>query len=452
MKFPALPGFDPEAFDKYFKNTGWLMMARVGTLIIKMLTGIAVANYLGSAGNGILAYPMAIITFFLAASALGLDSYITREILRRPQDKNTLLGSAFGLRVLAGLVALPLIYSTYFLIQKFVENKPEASFDYIVIVSFVCLFQSINIIDSYFQSQVQGKRIMIVQVLANILSASLKLFLIFTGASLIAFVWALLFDSICTAICYTTIYHRSGQRISHWKYDSKVARKLLKHAWPLAFSAVLITLYMKIDLVMIDAFMDSSALGVYSTAVNLSESWYFIPVATASALFPAIMNARKDDQERYQIRLQNLYDLMSFLSITIAIVMTFAAPFLYNILYKPEYAYGATVLSIHIWAGVFVFLGSASGQYLIAEGFMKLSLLRTAIGAIINILLNVWWIPIYGIQGAAYASLIAYVCATFFILFIPKTRQQGIMMIRSIFQINLIRKIIQLSSSTNLKK
>ena len=106
MKFPALPGFDPEAFNKYFKNTGWLMMARVGTLIIKMLTGIAVANYLGSTGNGILAYPMAIITFFLAASALGLDAYIAREILQRPQDKNVLLGSAFRMRVFAGLMPL----------------------------------------------------------------------------------------------------------------------------------------------------------------------------------------------------------------------------------------------------------------------------------------------------------------------------------------------------------
>lgn len=443
MKFPALPGFDPEAFDKYFKNTGWLMMARVGTLVVKMLTGIAVANYLGRSGNGILAYPMAIITFFLAASALGLDAYITREILRRPQDKNTLLGSAFGMRLFAGIAALPLIYSTYFLIQKFVENKPEASFDYIIIVSFVCIFQSITIIDSYFQSQVQGKKIMIVQVLANLLSASLKLILIFTGAPLSAFIWALLADSIFIAICYTTMYQRSGESIFHWKYDSKVAKNLLKHAWPLAFSAILVTLYMKIDLVMIDAFMDSSALGVYSTAVSLSESWYFIPVATVSALFPAIMNARKQDQERYQKRLQNLYDLMSFLSVGIAIVMTFAAPLLYNILYKPEYVYGASILSIHIWAGIFVFLGSASGQYLIAEGYMKISLLRTAFGAIINIILNLWWIPIYGIQGAAYASLIAYVCATFFILFIPKTRQQGIMMLKSIFQINLLQKLIK---------
>jgi O-antigen/teichoic acid export membrane protein len=153
------------------------------------------------------------------------------------------------------------------------------------------------------------------------------------------------------------------------------------------------------------------------------------------------MNARKDDQERYQKRLQNLYDLMSFLSIGIALIMTFASPLLYKILYNPEYASGANVLAIHVWAGVFVFLGSASGQYLIAEGYLKLSLLRTAFGAVVNIILNLWWIPLYGIKGAAYASLIAYAAATFFILLIPKTRAQGIMMLKSIFQINLFKKL-----------
>lgn len=444
MKFPVIPGFEPEAFEKYFKNTGWLMMARVGTLIIKMFTGIAVANYLGSSGNGILAYPMALITFFLAASALGLDAYITREILQRPQDKNVLLGSAFRMRIAAGLIVLPLIYFSYFLLQYFATNKPEASFQYILIVSFVCVLQAITIIDSYFQAKVQAKKIMIVQVVANLLSAGVKLFLILSGASLTLFIWALLADAVFIAVGYTFMYQRSGESVLNWKYESKVAKNLLKHAWPLAFSAVLVTLYMKIDQLMIDSFLDSRSLGIYTTVVGLSESWYFIPVATVSALFPAIMNARNYSQERYQKRLQNLYDLMSFLSIGIAIVMTFASTFIYEFLYdKVEYAGGAPVLAIHIWAGVFVFLGSASGQYLIAEGFLKLSLIRTAFGALVNILLNLWWIPIYGIKGAAYASLIAYTCATFFILFIPKTRKQGIMMLKSIFQVTLIQKLIK---------
>src|SRR5690606_25623499 len=147
-----------------------------------------------------------------------------------------------------------------------------------------------------------------------------------------------------------------------------------------------------------------------------------------------IMNAKRDDQKRYQIRLQNLYDLMSFLSIGIAVIITFASPVLYRILYTEEYYEGAQILSIHVWAGVFVFLGSASGQYLIAEGYTKLALTRTAVGALINIILNIMWIPVFGIKGAAWATLIAYAVSTFYILLIPRTRTQGTMMLKSLIQ------------------
>src|SRR5690606_26123917 len=409
MKLPTLPGFDPQAFEKYFKNTSWLMLARIGSLLIRMFTGIAVANFLGSEQNGMLNFPMAIITFFMAASALGLDSYVTRELLHRPQAKNTLLGTAFFMRLLAGVLALPLIYFAYFLVTNVSESNLGIPFEFIIIVSFVCIIQSINIIDSYFQSQVQGKKIMTVQIAGNLVSAALKVSLILIEAPLIYFVCALLADALFLAIGYILMYSKSSESVFRWNFDRNMGIDLLQKAWPLAFSAILVSLYMKIDQVMISSYLGNEALGVYSTVVTLSESWYFIPVATVSALFPAIMNARKDDHKRYVHRLQNLYDLMSFVSLTIAIIITFAAPWIYQLLYSADYTEGggAEVLAIHIWAGVFVFLGSASGQYLIAEGYTKLSLTRTAAGAIVNIILNIWWIPIYGIKGAAWASLIA---------------------------------------------
>src|SRR5690606_35159775 len=352
-------------------------------------------------------------------------------------------GTAFALRLSAGLIAIPLIYFTYFLINGLSGANPGVPFNFIAIVSLVCVIQSINIIDSYFQSQVQGRKIMIVQVIANTISALSKIILILSAAPIVYFIWALLADAAFIAIGYLWMYQKSKESVLHWTFDKELAKYLLTMAWPLAFSAILVTLYMKIDQIMISSYLGSSSLGIYSTVVSLSESWYFIPVATVSALFPAIMNARKDDEKRYQNRMQNLYDLMSFISVGIAIIMTFASPLVYKILYKAEYAAGAEILAIHIWAGIFVFLGSASGQYLIAEGYTKLSLVRTAVGALINIILNMWWIPIFGIKGAAWASLIAYAVATFYIILIPKTRVQGIMMLKSIFQINLIRKLIK---------
>ncbi|MBU1874757.1 polysaccharide biosynthesis C-terminal domain-containing protein, partial [bacterium] len=95
------------------------------------------------------------------------------------------------------------------------------------------------------------------------------------------------------------------------------------------------------------------------------------------------------------------------------------------------------VLTIYIWAGVPVFLGTANSQYLIAENYTRISLVRTISGMVLNIVLNIILIPRMGVIGAAVATVVSYSCATFFIVFIPKTQKQISMMIKSILFINL---------------
>ena len=442
MRIPSIPGFDQQALEKYFKNTGWLLMARVGSMVVKfIINSVLLSRYLSAAEFGILNYPMAIVTFTIAIAALGLDGFITRELLNHPEQKDTLLGTAFWLRLIAGILTLPLVYIIYLMLSL---AKPlETPFIYVLIVAFSSVVQSVNIIDSFFQSKVQGKSIMYVQVSGNIISALIKLVFIILKLPLIWFVYSLLFDALILALGYIILYKKSNNHIHYWKFDSRITGYLLKKSWPLAFSAILVTIYMKIDQVMIPMFEKASELGIYMTAASLSENWYFIPVAIVTSVFPAIMHARKTDVDRYYKRLQNMYDLMIVLSVGIALVMSFGSNFIYHLLYKSAYWPGAPVLAVHVWAGVFVFLGSASGQYLIAEGYFKLSMLRTGVGALVNIVLNVFFIPAYGIIGAAYATLIAYFVATFFIVFIPKTRHQGVMMFKSLFLISLFQKIIK---------
>lgn len=417
------------------------MIARVGSLAIKYLVGIAVSNYLGKVQNGILNYPLAFVSFFVAMAALGLDGFLTRELLIKPQKKDTLIGTAFWMRFAAGILILPLIFITYFLITRF--NEINTPLNYIVVVGFTGFLQSFNIIDSYFQSRTQGKYIMYVQVSGNLLSASIKLALIYLQAPLSWFVYSLAIDALILAAGYIMVYQSKGNSVLNWKFDSRLGKNLLKYSWPLALSALLVSLYMKIDQLMIDYYIGSGELGIYSTVVSLSESWYFIPVAIVTSVFPAIMNAKNNDRKRYLKRLQNMYDLMVVISVSIAIIMTFASGFVYRFFYDAEYWPGASVLSVHIWAGIFVFLGTASSQYLIAEGYTKIAMLRTGAGAIVNIVLNIIWIPRFGITGAAYATLIAYFASTFLIILIPRTRNQGLMMLKSLFLVSLMQKLIQ---------
>ncbi len=441
MKLPKLKGFDEAAFEKYLKNTGWLMLARVGSLVIKILVGFYIANYLGDDLFGTLNYPMAFVTFFIAAAALGLDGFTTRELLRTPERQNQLLGTSFFLKLLGGISILPLIYISYSLLNSYRTINTPLS--YVLVVGLIGITQAFNITDSYFQAKVQAKYVMRVQVFGNILSALIKLVFILLNLNITWFVYALLFDSLLLAIGYLYFYEKKAGSIFKWSFDRKLAVYLLKNSWPLAFSAILVSIYMKIDQLMIENYLGTSALGIYSTVVSLSESWYFIPVAIVTSIFPAIMNAKRDDPQRYMKRLQDLYDIMVWMSLSVALIITFISPTIYHIVYKPEFWSGAHVLSIHVWAGIFVFLGTASSQFLIAEGYTKLAMLRTGMGAILNIGLNIVWIPQYGIMGAALATLAAYFTATFFILLIPKTRNQGIMMLKSLFLVTAFQKIFK---------
>ena len=135
----------------------------------------------------------------------------------------------------------------------------------------------------------------------------------------------------------------------------------------------MVSLCMKIDQIMLQNLAGVKEAGAYATVAVLSKAWNFIPSVIVTTLFPAILNARRDHPVRYKKRIRHLYDLMVYLSVPVAIIITFAAP-LIDKLYKPEYAYATPTLSVHIWSGVFVFLGAAGSQYLITENLIGLRL------------------------------------------------------------------------------
>jgi O-antigen/teichoic acid export membrane protein len=82
-------------------------------------------------------------------------------------------------------------------------------------------------------------------------------------------------------------------------------------------------------------------------------------------------------------------------------------------LYGDAFLPAAGVLSIHIWAGVFVFLNNAAWRWHIIENKLIIANLRLGTGLLFNILLNVLLIPIYGIKGAALATLISRCIASY---------------------------------------
>jgi len=409
-----------QGFVKYFKNTSWLLSEKIFKAFTEVFVGIWIARYLGPEQFGLFSYAQSFAALFLVLSTLGLDGIVIRELVKDESKADKLIGTAFVLKLIGAIA----VFAILAVAVGFTSNDTYTN-TLIFIIASATIFQAFNVVDFYFQAKVLSKYVALTNTITLFISSIVKIVLILNEAPLIAFAWVVLFDSVVLAVGLIYIYIKKNTTFSiqNLSFNKLTAIDLLRDSWPLILAGIVTSIYMKIDQVMIKEMLSTEAVGQYAAAVKLSEAWYFIPVVVASSLFPAIVNANKQNEELYYSRLQKLYDLMTWTAITIAVAMTFLSGWVVDILYGSQYDQAGGVLMIHTWAGIFVFLGVVSGKWFLTENLQILAFWRTFYGMIINILLNIILIPEYGIQGAAVATLVGQsFSAYFFDIFSKKTR------------------------------
>jgi PST family polysaccharide transporter len=215
---------------------------------------------------------------------------------------------------------------------------------------------------------------------------------------------------------------------------AKTAYRLVAESWPQMLGAVAITIYMRIDAVMLEDMSGQREVGIYAAATRLSEIWYVIPLAMLASVFPSVVKVRETNPALYKQRLLRLFSLMSGMSLTLAVPIAFLSVPLIRLVYGAKYLDAGPVLAVHIWASLFVFLGSAQEAWNVAEGLLRLSLYRTLCGAVINVGLNLVLIPRYGSLGAAWATVVSYAFAAVFgNLLDRRTRPIFVLQMKSLF-------------------
>ena len=423
-------------FKKYFVNTSWLFFERIIGMAVSFFVGVYVARYLGPANFGLLSYAGSFVGLFAGISTLGLDNIVVRELVKDKKKRDELLGTTFVLKIIGSILVLIIIV----IAVRFTNNDNFTNL-LIFIIVIGTIFQSFSVINFYFQAKVLSKYTVYTQIFSTILCSVIKLLLIYFNMSLIYFAVVTLLQSVFLTSGLIVMYRKQKLNLSSWRINYDLAKRLLSDSWPLMLSGIAISIYMKIDQVMIKNMLDAKAVGNYAVAVRLSEVWYFIPMAITGSLFPAIVNAKKISEKLYYERLQKLYDLMTWLAVGIALPIMLLSNNIIHLLFGIQYQEAAGVLQIYIWATVFVFLGVATGKYLVVENYTKISFLRTSIGAVINIVLNIFLIPKYGIKGAAIATVFSQFIVAFLIILIPETRFNIVLMGKSFLLISSIKRI-----------
>ncbi|MBZ0201106.1 MAG: flippase, partial [Ignavibacteriaceae bacterium] len=279
--------FGSEAFKKYFANTGWMFGEKIVRMILAFFVGIYVVRYLGPEQFGLLGYAIGFVGLFSTISTLGLDGIVTRELVKTPHKKDLLLGTAFLLRIIGAVASVSLLA-----VGLLITQDDSSTIILMFVIASSTFFQSVGIIEYFFQSRVEAKYAVLVQFTGVLLTSAFKLFLILSGASLIYFAAATSLEFLILSVGFIIIYRQRSFNILSWKFSKSLAFTLLSESWPLILSGMVVAVYVKIDQVLIKNIMGNEQNGYYTAAARLCEAWYFIPVAITNSLFPAVINAK----------------------------------------------------------------------------------------------------------------------------------------------------------------
>ena len=415
----------------YLLNASWMMAERLLHIGVGFVMAVLLARYLGPEQFGVLSYAIAMTAIFASAGHMGLAGLVVREVVRKPEIIPETLGTTFVLK-LSGMAvgfALVLLYALLF------EEIGGTEFWMLLIVASAIFFQTFDVVEYWFQSQVQARYPAIAKSSAVLLSAAIKLLLIVSGAGVMAFAFAHTVQFVIAALLLALLYKGTTRlSLTDWTASFAKARELLSQGWIIYLGSIFAVIYMKIDQVMLKWMAGTEAVGVYAVAAQLSEAWYFLPTAIVASFFPRLIKLHASDTERFRLRMQQLFDLLCVIAVAVAILVTLVAEPLISLLFGAEYRQSASILVIHVWGGVFIFMRALFSRWILIEGALMFSLITQGLGALANIGLNLLLIPRYGGEGAALATVLSYAIASWVALLAhPKTRPVFYMMTKSFF-------------------
>jgi PST family polysaccharide transporter len=388
-------------------NTGWLAVERALRLVVGAGVGIWIARTLGPGSFGEYSYAMAFATMFAAVANLGTDGVVVRDLVTRPDHAGAILGSASVVR----LVGACGVFALVALVASAVHRDSPSMLALVVLFGAATLLKPFDVVELWFQARTNLQPVVWARNVAFTLGAAARIVVLLGGGSVVALAAVEPAAALVGAVLLVWVFRRHHAGAERVRWDRGEARTLLASGWPLLLSGVAVSVYMRIDQVMLEKLASPAEVGIYAAALRLSEIWYFVPTAAITAVFPHVVHSKREGEAVYMRRIAQLFSVMTALALAISIAVTvFAAP-LVRLVFGPGYEGATPILTVHVWTTLFVFWGVVGEAWFLTEGLTRVSLARTLTAAALNVVLNFVLIPRYAGLGAAWATLIAQACA-----------------------------------------
>ena len=412
---------------KEAQNAIWLIGGKVAQMILSFVVTILTARYLGPSNYGLIDYASTYMSFFTAISNLGLNFIIVKEFIDNPKDQGKAIGTTIGLRFLSSTLSM----LTIILIVSLVDRGETQTIVVAALCSLSLVFQIFDVFSYWFQAQYKSKIIAIVSFCGYLAVSLYKITLLLTGKSVEWFASATAVDYLVISVLYYICYkkHR-GPKI---QFSRDKASLLLRQSYHFILSGAMVVVYSQIDKIMLKHMLDTSEVGYYSAASQISMCWVFVLQAIVDAMYPTIMRLAKADKIAFNRKNKQLYAIVFYSASAMALLFTIFGDVVVKVLYGEAYWSAVGSLRIIVWYIAFSYLGVARNAWLVSEGKQKYLKYVYAGAVVINIFLNALFIPIMKAEGAALASLITKLFTSIGLsLMIKELRPNALLMLDAI--------------------
>ncbi|RRR65904.1 MAG: flippase [Candidatus Viridilinea halotolerans] len=343
------------------RNAALMMAAQLLTWAMAFLVAIFQPRILGPFAVGQLAIAFSIWLIVGVVISFGMDTHLTKEIARNPDQTSELVGMSMILRVLIWLASCVVVWG-YVQVSIAVDPVQNAL---IWIISLATLFMALSgAIMAALVGLEQMPFVSLMTVLSKVALTVLSLVLLFAGFDVIWISWASVVSGLVGLLGGAYILFR--QYPLRLRMVPAAARTMLRVSRKYLVTALTIMFYQQISYLFIAVFASTDAVGWYSTATRLYGTLMFFPVAISTVVFPSLIRSHAAGQDHLSAAARRIFNLMLTMSVPIGMgLMVFADPIVL-LLYGDAFVQTGAVLAVLGLVLTFTYLNTIMGQLMLA--------------------------------------------------------------------------------------
>lgn len=388
---------------KETQNAIWIIGGKVMQMILSLFVGILSARYLGPSNYGLISYGSALVSFFMCFCTLGINSIIVKDFFDHPEEQGEAIGSAILMRALSSFCSCFLIIG----VSTLMDYGDWTTVVVVALCSVSLLFHVFDTITYWFQSQYNSKVSAISIFLAYVATSAYKIILLILNKSVFWFAFATALDYMVLGILLLIFYKRyNGPKLcASWK----TGKRLLSKSYHYIFSGMMVAIYAQTDKLMLKQMLDEEAVGYYAIATAVCSMWTFVLSAIIDSMYPTIIQNFKQDGKTFDKKNRQLYAIVFYVSAFVSVMFLIFGNLVVRILYGQAFMPAVMPLKIITWYTAFSYFGVARNAWMVCNDKQKYLKYIYIFAALLNVGLNIIFIPMWGPSGAAVASLITQI-------------------------------------------